>query len=191
VPSPFAEVLRALAAALSELGAEYYLFGAQAALLHGAARLTADVDVTVRMDPEDPPRLIAALGAHGFRARIADPDFVARTRVLPMIHGPTAINVDVVLAGPGIEELFLQRAEQREVDGVVVRVACAADLIVMKILAGRPKDLQDVEAIVAANADLDAAQVRETLALLEAALDQSDLIPLWQSILQRTRPPGA
>jgi hypothetical protein len=44
MPSPFAEVLRDLARALDELGAGYYLFGAQAALVHGSARLTADVD---------------------------------------------------------------------------------------------------------------------------------------------------
>jgi Nucleotidyltransferase of unknown function (DUF6036) len=187
VRSPFAEVLRALDAAFRELGADYYVFGAQAALIHGAARLTADVDVTVRMDPEDPARLIAALGGNGFTTRIQDPDFVARTRVLPVLHEPTGINADVVLAGPGIEELFLRRAERREIDGVVVSVACAADLIVMKILAGRPKDLQDVEAIVAANADLDVDQVQETLTLLETALDQSDLRPVWQSILQRVR----
>jgi hypothetical protein len=179
--------LRALAAAFAELGAGYYVFGAQAALLHGAARLTADVDVTVRMDPEDPERLIATLRAHGFTARIADRDFIAQTRVIPLLHESSGINADVVLAGPGIEELFLQRAVQREIDGVLLSVASAEDLIVMKLLAGRPKDLQDVDAVVAGNPDLDVEQVHETLSLLEAALDQSDLVPMWQSVLQRLR----
>lgn len=35
--------------------------------------------------------------------------FVERTRVLPMVHRGTAIPVDMVLAGPGLEELFLSR----------------------------------------------------------------------------------
>lgn len=187
MPSPFADVLRGLAGAFAELGADYYVFGAQAALVHGAARLTADVDVTVRMEPEDPQRLVAVLRAHGFAARIADPDFIARARVLPLLHEPTGVNADVVLAGPGIEELFLQRAEARSIDGVLVKVACAEDVIVMKLLAGRPKDLQDIEAIVTSNAGLAIDQVQETLSLLETALDQSDLTPLWRAILQRVR----
>ncbi len=41
--SPLAEALAALGRALGKLGLRWYLFGAQAALLYGAARLTADI----------------------------------------------------------------------------------------------------------------------------------------------------
>jgi hypothetical protein len=47
--SPVAELLADLAAAFDQRRVDWYLFGAQAAILHGAARLTADVDVTVRL----------------------------------------------------------------------------------------------------------------------------------------------
>ena len=47
--SRFAELLAALAPPLHQLGVGWYLFGAQAAMLHGAERLTADVDVTVHL----------------------------------------------------------------------------------------------------------------------------------------------
>jgi hypothetical protein len=47
--SPVADLLRDLSRAFAEFGVPWYLFGAQAALLYGAARLTADVDVTVRL----------------------------------------------------------------------------------------------------------------------------------------------
>jgi hypothetical protein len=45
--SAVGEVLRSLDAAMHAAGARWYLFGAQAALLHGSSRLTADVDATV------------------------------------------------------------------------------------------------------------------------------------------------
>jgi hypothetical protein len=45
--------------------------------------------------------------------------------------------LDVVLAGPGLEELFLARAESREIGGVLVPVATGEDLVAMKVLAGR------------------------------------------------------
>jgi hypothetical protein len=43
VSSPVADLLVALGTVLDRLGAGWYLFGAQATLIHGAARRTADV----------------------------------------------------------------------------------------------------------------------------------------------------
>jgi predicted nucleotidyltransferase len=97
--------------------------------------------------------------------------------VLPVRHTATGIPVDIVIAGPGIEELFLQRAQVHDLGGVKVPVACAEDVIVMKILGGRPKDLDDVSAILAAKRhDLDLELVKDTLRLIEHALDRSDLV---------------
>ena len=45
--SHIGEVLAALGTCFDSLGVRWYLFGAQAAIFHGVARLTADVDITV------------------------------------------------------------------------------------------------------------------------------------------------
>lgn len=52
-PAP-AELLRDLAAVLSRWGGRWFLFGAQAVNVWRSPRLTADVDVTVFLDPQDP-----------------------------------------------------------------------------------------------------------------------------------------
>lgn len=172
-----AEVLAALADALRSIGGRWYLFGAQAALVHGASRLTADVDATVLWDPSNAPALLAALHARGFDERGAPPGFIERTRVVPLVHRGTQIQVDLVLGGPGLEELFLERATDRDVEGVQIPVATAEDLIAMKILGGRAKDLDDVRALLAANAGaLELDHAREVLRQLEQALDRSDLL---------------
>ena len=124
--------------------------------------------------------------AAGFALRVEDAArFVEQTRVLPFIHTSTAIPLDVVLGGPGLEELFAQRAGMIDIGGVTVPVASAEDLIVMKVLAGRPKDLDDVVALAAIRADLDLTQVHESLALIEDALGQSDLLPALRHCLAR------
>jgi hypothetical protein len=188
VPSPFVDLLADLAGALDEVGAGWYLFGAQAALIHGAARLTADVDVTIHLRGVDTKALVKALTGAGFQMRVEGDDFLARTRVLPVVHTATGIPADLVLAGPGLEELFLERAEIRDLDGVKVPVARAEDIVVMKILAGRPKDLEDVVAILAAHpGDLDIELARGTLRMLEEALGQSDLLPELQRAMDRAR----
>ena len=79
MPSPVAELLAALHDALEPITPRWYLFGAQAALLHGAARLTADVDVTVDAGDVAPADLIAALRDAGFTPRSPDLErFIAR-----------------------------------------------------------------------------------------------------------------
>jgi predicted nucleotidyltransferase len=54
-----------------------------------------------------------------------------------------------VLAGPGLEEQFLARAVLVDIGGVRVPVMSPEDLVVTKILAGRPKDIEDVRGILA------------------------------------------
>jgi hypothetical protein len=177
--SPIGELLAAVRAALEPLGVRWYLFGAQAAILYGVARLTADVDITLDIGPHPVEEVMAALEARRFAPRVDDATaFVTETRVLPMVHGPTRIPVDFVLAGPGPEESFLLHAAVRLVDGVPVPVAAPDDLVVMKVLAGRPQDLEDVVAILAAQGPrVDLERATATLRLLQEALDRRDLLP--------------
>jgi hypothetical protein len=188
VRSPLAEALAALGRGLAELRVPWYLFGAQAAILYGAARLTGDADVTVRLGKQPAAALAAALEKQGFRLRVRDvEDFVARTRVLPFAHLGSAMPVDVVLAGPGLEEQFMRRRRKRTVEGVRVFVASPEDLVVMKMLAGRGKDEEDVVAILAAQRRLDLRLVRATLRRLERAIDRADLVSRFETLLARSR----
>lgn len=105
--STIAEVVASLAAAFEQAGVEWYLFGAQAALLHGSERMTHDVDVTVLPGDVGTTALLGHLLEHGLSLRVPDDDdFVGQTRVLPMLHEASATPVDVVLGGPGLEQLF-------------------------------------------------------------------------------------
>jgi hypothetical protein len=182
------ELLADLANALSGCY-DWFLFGAQAVQVWGIPRLSADVDVTVRLGSLTVQELVSTLQRAGFVLRVSDDDdFVARTRVLPFVHRPSRIPVDVVLAGPGPEDEFLARARPIEVAGVTVPVISPEDLIVTKILAGRPKDLEDVRGILRSRGShLDLGRVREVLALLEEALGQSDLVPLLDAQLETRR----
>jgi hypothetical protein len=190
MPSPVVDLLADLARALDGAGVSWYLFGAQAAILHGAARLTADVDVTVRLPPTlSNAALTDAMELHRFRRRITDPVFTEKTRVIPLVHLPTELPLDVVLAGPGLEDQFFDRVQIRQMGDVAVRVASPEDIVVMKLLAGRSKDVDDVTAITAAYAgDLDYPYIEVTLTALERALSQSDLLPLWHQVVARSRP---
>jgi hypothetical protein len=124
--------------------------------------------------------------AAGFGLRIDDPDFVRRTRVMPFVHLATAMPLDVVLAGSGLEDEFLDRARAVDVGGTTVPLIDPEDLIIAKVLAGRPKDLEDATGLWGLlGQEMDAGRIRRILRLLEEALSQSDLLPGFESIRRR------
>lgn len=179
------ELLTTLSKVLARWG-RWYVFGAQAVNAYGVPRLSADVDVTLQLVPDEPERFVSDMEAAGFAVRVDDPDFVRRTRVMPFVHLATAMPLDVVLAGSGLEDEFLDRARELDVGGTTVPVIDPEDLIIAKILAGRPKDIEDARGLWRLRErDLDAGRVRRTLRLLEEALGQSDLLPCFDSVLRR------
>lgn len=183
-----AELLADLAVALQTVGASWYVFGAQAALIWGRPRLTTDVDVTVRLDIGT-QELVHALTQKGFALRgEATEAFIRQTRVLPLEHLASALALDVVIAGPGLEQDFLERAVLVDVGGTPVPFISPEDLVTTTILAGRAKDIDDVRGVLSERGErLDVARIRETLGLLEQALGQSDLLPVLDDEIRRWR----
>lgn len=166
---------------MRERGVQWYLFGAQAAIVWGSPRLSADVDVTASLDRAGLDGFIGTMRNHGFDIVFGDPEFIDRTRVIPFVHRHSRMPLDVVLSGPGLEEEFLQRALSVDVAGTLVPVISPEDLIVTKILAGRPKDVEDIRGVIHERKEsLDVARIRAVLRLLEQALTQSDLLPLFE-----------
>lgn len=180
--SPIADLLADLARAFDALGIPWYLFGAQAAIVYGVARLTADVDVTAFVPSGAVPASLDTIEAHGFQRRFLDAKFAEQSRVIPITHLATGLPVDIVLPGPGLEEQFLERAALLSIDGVAVPVIELSDLVILKVLAGRPKDLDDLAALMRIQRGrIDTARVRDVLGALEAALGQSDLLRTFES----------
>ncbi|MBW2464209.1 MAG: nucleotidyl transferase AbiEii/AbiGii toxin family protein [Deltaproteobacteria bacterium] len=189
MPSPITSALDALATKLDGLGLRWYVFGAQAVLVHGRPRLTEDIDITVDLGTLSIQELLVSLGEVGFALTVApDEEFLAVARVAPLIHQPSGIGVDLIIAGPGLEQRFLEGSERCDLGGTEVPVIRAEHLLVTKILAGRPKDLLDVEGFLRrSGATLELDVTRAILAELEQALGQSDLMPLLDEQLERAR----
>jgi hypothetical protein len=188
--SPVADLLADLSSAFTAVEVEWFLFGAQAAIVYGVARLTGDVDVTARVPGGLPnTALIAVLEQRGFRRRFDHPALMEHGRVLPFVHERSSLPLDVVLSGPGLEDEFFLRVRRHSLDGVDVPVLDVADLVVLKILAARPKDIEDVVTLLRIHgASVDLALARRTLQMLESALGQSDLLPALDQAVARARP---
>jgi hypothetical protein len=148
--------------------------------------MTEDVDVTVRVPEPKLPALLAAMSEATFTPRVADVEaFVARARVIPFFHGRSGMPLDLVVAAPGLEDQFIERAKRVDLGGVRVPILSAEDVVVTKLLAGRPRDLLDVREVLAAQGSaLDVRYVRKVLRQLDQALEDVDLAARFEALLR-------
>jgi len=125
------------------------VIGGQAVLVHGQPRLTQDIDVTLGVEPD---RLGSVLEI--CKDLDLDPlpeeveSFVTETFVLPALHPGTRIRVDFVFSTTPYERQAIQRAVPIRIGGSEVPFATAEDLILHKLFAGRPRDLEDVLGVI-------------------------------------------
>ena len=106
---------------------------------------------------------------------------------MPFVHTATAFPLAVVFAGSGLEDEFLERAKTTDIGGVPVPLIDVADLVISRILAGRPKDIEGARSLWRLHGPA-VDRIRHLLRSLEAALDRSDLVASFETI-RRTTPP--
>jgi hypothetical protein len=159
---------------LSQHQVPYVLIGGIAASLQGETRVTADVDLVIGAEVERALDLVRSLDKSVFVPLFAGvEDVVKRAFILPLRHLSTGIKVDLALGLSGFEQQILTRAQTIEVGSHQIRIATGEDLLVMKLLAGRPRDLQDAEGIAIVQGDrFDWTYCLETAHLLGQAIDQ-------------------
>ena len=145
----FAALLGALARQLESRRIPFMVIGGQAVLVHGEPRLTQDIDVTVGAGVDRLSDLLAATGEAGLTPLPTDVvAFVGETFVLPVVHEPSSTRVDIVLSNTEYEACAISRAQPITVGGAAVPFASAEDLLLHKLFAGRPRDVDDAEGIV-------------------------------------------
>lgn len=150
-------------AAFEHGAVRYVVVGGMATVLHGYARLTADIDVMLDLAPTEASKAIRVLSELGLvpRAPVRFDDFadplVRRAwadekgmRVFSLWDPQQPMReVDLFVENPIDFELVYQRSEVVMLSSTSVRIASIEDLIQLKRLANRPDDLRDIEALQA------------------------------------------
>ena len=170
----FTQLLERIALGLEQRQIPYMVIGGQTVLIYGEPRLTRDIDVTLGVGPERLTELLAFAEASGWRLLVEEPqEFVQRTMVLPLIHPGSGIRIDFIFSHSAYEQQAMERVRRVEIGKAAVRFAAAEDVIVHKIIAGRPTDLDDVRSILLKNSDLDRGYIRKWLAEFDRSLGES------------------
>jgi hypothetical protein len=177
-----------LAKWLDETRIPAVIIGGVAASVLGRPRLTRDID-TLAILPDDAWAPAAAAAARfGIVPRIDDAvAFARRSRVLLLRHTSSSIDLDVTFGSLPFEQSAVQRGTVHSVAGVLVRLPRVEDLLVMKAVARRPKDLEDIDGLLDAHPEADVAEVRAWVGEFAAATGMPDMLSKLDELLEHRR----
>ena len=191
VSDPLPSLSAALAGAIAWLesqGLACAVIGGVAASLLGRPRTTRDVDLVTSPGDQSWQALVDGAAAFGIRPRIEDVvAFAEESRVLLMRHEASAVDVDVSLGALPFEHDLVARAVVLDVGDLSIPVARPEDLIVMKAVAGRPRDLADIEGLLDAHPEIDTDPLVETVRRFAELLAMPELASGLDDLLRRRK----
>lgn len=181
---PLLDALNDLVAWFQAAHVSGVVIGGVAASLLGRPRVTRDVDAMVFVSEAEWAGFLSLGAKFGFVPRRADAiEFAKMARVLLVQHGASGIDVDVVFGALPFEEEALARAVQVEIRGIRVPLPSPEDLIIMKAVAHRPRDLADIESVMDAHPTLDIGRIRRWVREFANALEMPDIFDDTNKIL--------
>lgn len=139
--------------ALDRAGLSHAVGGAIAlALYTHDPRFTADIDLNVIVDPDNPAALLDALPDDVEVHPTAAAELRRDGQVRVMWRDPDTPLDLFVPQHPTYHQLANDRARPADFGGVTIPVLSATDLMVFKMLFNRPKDWVDIQSLIEAGA---------------------------------------
>lgn len=173
---------------LSEEEIAGVVIGGVAASLLGRPRMTRDIDALVLGDEMGWEAVLESARPFGIVPRVDDPlDFARRTRILLLRHPSSSVDIDVSLGALPFEREVVERASIVDAGDIRVRVPAVEDLVIMKALARRPRDLGDIEGLLDAWPDLDLDRVRHWLREFGSILEMPEIQEDFERLLRQHR----
>lgn len=144
--------------ALNDARVQYVVVGGLATVLHGYARMTADVDLVVNLEQMEAEKAVQAITACGMKPKLpVDPVLFAdaavreswineKNMLVFSFYDPKnpLLSVDLFVHEPIPYRQLAQRAVKMNIGGLSVPVCSIDDLIKLKRDAGRAKDMEDI-----------------------------------------------
>jgi predicted nucleotidyltransferase len=166
----------------------FVIIGGTAVGFVGRPRTTKDVDAMVLLGEHTWESFAARAAKMGFLPRSRDMvAFARQNRVFLLRHALSGVEIDISAGALPFEKDSIRRAHLVSIEGTKVPVASPEDLIVMKILASRPRDLGDIEGILATNPKLDRRRVRRLVRQFSEVLEMPELIDRLEELFGRRR----
>ena len=183
---PLLDALDALQRLLSRFDNKGVIIGGTAVSLLGRARFTEDVDAVFLLSNKDLDHFLEMAKEEGIEPRVDHAvDFARNNRVLLLKHILTDTGIDISLGALPFEEEMVERGELHEVDEALqIRLPTPEDLIIMKAIAHRPKDLEDIRTIADKYPNLDVQRIEKWVKSFGEVLETPELWDFVKPLLK-------
>lgn len=172
----FKELIERIAISLEKEEIPYMIIGGQAVLYYGEPRFTKDIDITLGVDSDVLGKVLVLVNTLNLSVLVNDiEDFVKETMVLPSQDVPSGIRVDFIFSHSDYERQAIERAKKVMFGETFVRFASLEDLVIHKIIAGRPRDIEDVSSILLKNPEYDYHYIADWLKKFDDSLSENFL----------------
>jgi len=180
--------LRDLVAWLQGKGVPGVIIGGVAASILGRPRVTHDVDALVLLDEENWEDFLISGKKFRFVPRLADAlTFAQKSRVLLVRHKSSGIDVDITFGSLPFEKKAIRQVVWADVKGIRLPLPRPEDLIIMKAIAHRTRDLADIESILDTHSKLNLQRIRRWVGEFSTAIDMPEILDDFERILARRR----
>lgn len=130
---------------LNEHGVEYVVIGGYALAVHGYVRYTGDIDFFIALHTENAEKMLRVFHAFGLDTPDLDATlFMDEGKIIRVGSEPMRLEVLNKISGVDFAECY-QNRKQILVDGISVNFIGYNELLENKSVAGRPKDLADID----------------------------------------------
>jgi predicted nucleotidyltransferase len=181
----FEEIIVKVGSALNKHGLPYMIIGGQAVLLYGEPRLTRDIDITLGVDIDHLDELLKAIKEIPLKQLVDDVSgFVEKTMVFPAMHEPTSVRVDFIFSFTPYEADAIKRAKRVKILDVEIAFAAIEDLIIHKVFAGRPRDIEDVRLLLLKNRNIDVIYIEKWLREMDTATDKNLFLATFRQFIE-------
>jgi len=179
--------IQRLAKVLESYGIPYAIIGGVAVSIRAIPRYTKDVDAVLWVGESDWEKILAQVTQEGFTARAENPISFAQKNRLLLLIDEDGTQIDLSFGALPFEERMIRNAEPVEIaSGCFATVATAESLVVMKAIAWRPKDIQDIRDIASINPDLDWNSVVEEFAEYAELLETPERVPALKELIRES-----
>jgi len=186
--APLLLVLRDLVKWFEDRNVRGLVIGGVAASLLGRPRVTHDVDSLVLLEREEWDDFLTEGKKFGFVLRVSDAiAFAQKNRVFLVCHEPSGIDVDISIGALPFEEEAIRRGLTVDLSGVRVPIPTPEDLIIMKAIAHRPRDMADIESILEAHSLVDLEYILKRVKEFSSALEMPEILKDVRLLLNRCR----
>lgn len=133
---------------LNEFRVPYLIVGAVAAAYHGVVRASRDADAVISLPSAEIPTLADNIRRLGLQVHVSKGHSDDPIRQVLTLEDAYANRVDLLWGVRGMEKGVIERGRTTSFLGSKVKIIGPEDFIAMKLHAGGPKDLGDVQGVL-------------------------------------------